>query len=1176
MKKHIVKKYISLLLVVVLAVSSLLSATAATVVGDVNGDGKLTVFDAQLLLEAQKGLRQLTDDQKAAAGKLSLEQILGILLGTYVPPSVQVGDTYLSTDLASTAANGEKGMTYYYTDDGKTVTPFANYDPNNHGGRWYYMDPTMRSFVDPFVIPTDNYGWIGTSEEAYVVVGYEMPASGQISMFNWLALHTGHDCRLMVAQGSVDNIIDVLDVKGAVDTVADVTTTLNVTEGEEIFVIYKTLESAPTADTCYLGYKTQYTYLSVGQTPGSTTESAEEISAAVKNRTDAVAANAGLAALSCDVQLMPIGTRAQVYTHAAYENGVATFTYTDGETSVDYVIDTAWDKVKTGMIEVQTRRNGGALVQAVTNAGTGYRNSSGTLMTPNDYAAVASVTMTPSFDATTGTLNLHYRETYQSVTNEKHYAICLDQKSLVIHVTSDSQNGNSGYADFRCGRSDGLNSPAIHNSVYVEEVSVTEIDNTYFLSAYLDKAKTFSTRVTNAPSCYATGAEHGLNANYEINSAGRTNPLNEVFYVTVSDDLLDCVYLTNGEKSRYHDSMINWIVYDNWDYTSSYTQRKNTYMDLALSYGLTDVLLVEHRWQRDTLDISNPAHYPASTAWGTAAEFTDYIETVKQTLGWTLALHEDYWFMYPSAANQYWNVANVKDLLAQNADGSLRYGWQDSYANKSDVMALYAQKESTQIENAYDPGASFLDVSGGVDPSCMNQVTLNANSTTSRTLAQVVADNASLFCQQRQLYSGPVISEGAQGNRSFGSAYAGYLDSGSREITECSNCRIMPDYELKYIRPLMVNQGMGPLARFQLNEASNTYDFDKYNAACIAYGHTGFIGDVHYTLPLRQEQMINTYYMFRALQPQYLDSDVTVEQILYYTASGTAMELNAAVHADYDFTAPRLYIRYSNGLAMYLNFMEENWQVTLNGHSYTLDKNGYCAENPNLDFIQYSCLKSGVRVDYVKSRAYTYANPRGNTVDFGDGLKGNLLMLRSDELDLNVKNPTQTAPIRFADLAYYGNGTKGLTFYYTTDGQNLNKFNSYDGTTGRFYHTDGGVLKSFVDPREVVADNYGLVQTSENEYVVMTYKVPSTGTVELYVWTANQSGAGYTVTTALGSMDNVISNYRATAVGEGAVDIITVTVTEGETIYLSYKPINGKAGDWFGYATSVTYLYAEG
>lgn len=700
-----------------------------------------------------------------------------------------------------------------------------------------------------------------------------------------------------------------------------------------------------------------------------------------------------LAELALDVTLEPIGARNTGDTTTTFENGVAAFTFADGTNTVQYTVDTTSDKVRGGVIEVYSSFNGGKPIVAVTDAGVGYLTLEGKQMSPLKFAKEADVKLETQFDEAAGALKLIYEDTYEGIVNQKIYTYQLKNQSLVVMVESGSTRGCGGYRSFETGSSYEIEESSIHSSIYVEEVSVTDVNGEYFLSAYLDKAKTYSTRVLNQPNDDINGSVHGMYAQYELNSAGETNPLRERLYITVSDKFLDCVYLSNGEKSAYRDTLNTQIIYDNWQYNNTYTDRKEFYTMLAEKYGMTDVLLVEHRWQRDTLDISNPAHYPASTHWGSAESFEDYISTVREN-GWTLALHEDYWFIQPSETNQYWNdiqtyfpeVEQVEDVVTQLADGTLRFGWKDtSYANRSDMMAKYATIESTQIENAYNPEASFLDVNGGVDPNEMNQVTLNANTDQSRTLAHVVADNANLFQTVRDIYQGPVISEGAQGSRSFGSAYAGWLDSGSREITDCSNCQIMPDYELVYIRPLMANQGMGPPARFQVNVKAQKYDFDKYNTTCIAYGHSGFIGEIHYG-GIDEMQMVNTYYMFRAIQEQYLDSNVTVEAIEYYDADNNPMELEEALRSGYDFRAAKLRLLYANGLEIYLNFSEDVWTVELNGHTYRLDKNGYAAENPELEFVQYSCLNGDVRVDYVDCKAYTYLNPRGNQVTFENGM----------------------------------------------------------------------------------------------------------------------------------------------------------------------------------------------
>lgn len=892
---------------------------------------------------------------------------------------------------------------------------------------------------------------------------------------------------------------------------------------------------------------------------------------------DQLAADAGLAKLSMDVNLKPIGALSEVETSASWSGGKAVFAYTDGENKVEYIVDTGRDAVKAGLIEILTSRNGSSEILSVTEAGTGYTTTGGKQVAPSRYADAAAVRMKTKFK--NGHLYLDYEETYNNITNTKRYDFFMLGKSLAIHITSPDVNGKNGYAYFSTGKAKGLKNPRIDNSIYCEEVSITMLENKYFLSAYVDKAKSFATRITNMPGTGKTSTVHGMNAYYEINSAGQTNPMNELFYVTVSDNFLDCAYLTNGEKSEYRDMLNDLVIYDSWNFTTSYSARKRNLLNWAEKYGLDDVLLVEHRWQRDTLDISNPAHFPASTYWGTAEEFESYIHTVKEKMGWKLALHEDYWFIQPSKTNQYWNIDNVEKNVAQLADGTLRFGWQEtSYANLSNLMAEYAKVESPQIKNAYDPDASFLDVNGGVDPSFLNQVTLNAESKTSRTLAQVVADNALLFKTAREIYGGPVISEGAQGPRSFGSAYAGFLESGSREITNCSECRIMPDYELKYIREKMANQGMGPPARFQVGGNLGTYNFDKLNATCLAYGHAGFIGDTHYSTPLLRDEIVNVYYTFRGIQPQYLDSNVTVEEISYFDASGGKLDLNAAILAGYDFRQARLYTRYSNGLEIYLNFAPENWKVTLNGNTYLLDQNGYAAENPGQNFVLFSSLLDGKRVDYVSCELYTYANPRGKLVDFGNGLTTAQTVIETTDGSVKIK-PTSTVqrePIQLSKLFVDGqNGANGLTFYYT-NGKTLTPFTQVSsGAEKGFVHTNG-VL---VYPSVVPTDNYGCAGSSATEYVAIGYKLEETGIIDLYNWVALQGPSGehgYNVKVALDTLDNIVAQYTVEGDTQTAeATNIALDVKAGQQLLIIYEPIVRKNNEWFGYITAITYTAVD-
>lgn len=99
------------LLCTILAIVLLLTlgVSAAVQVGDVNGDGKVTVFDAQMLLEAQLGLRQLTEDQLTNKGDASVQDVIDQVLRAE-PAQTEPGETdpELDADTIALVTNGDE------------------------------------------------------------------------------------------------------------------------------------------------------------------------------------------------------------------------------------------------------------------------------------------------------------------------------------------------------------------------------------------------------------------------------------------------------------------------------------------------------------------------------------------------------------------------------------------------------------------------------------------------------------------------------------------------------------------------------------------------------------------------------------------------------------------------------------------------------------------------------------------------------------------------------------------------------------------------------------------------------------------------------------------------------------------------------------------------------------
>lgn len=66
----------------ILVMSLTLTALASNVTGDVNGDGKITAFDAQMIAEKNAGRRSLTDEQAERAEGWSVKNIINYILNT--------------------------------------------------------------------------------------------------------------------------------------------------------------------------------------------------------------------------------------------------------------------------------------------------------------------------------------------------------------------------------------------------------------------------------------------------------------------------------------------------------------------------------------------------------------------------------------------------------------------------------------------------------------------------------------------------------------------------------------------------------------------------------------------------------------------------------------------------------------------------------------------------------------------------------------------------------------------------------------------------------------------------------------------------------------------------------------------------------------------------------------
>ncbi|QGQ98506.1 fibronectin type III domain-containing protein [Paenibacillus psychroresistens] len=692
--------------------------------------------------------------------------------------------------------------------------------------------------------------------------------------------------------------------------------------------------------------------------------------------------------------LKPIGSAASGTNTVSWDspNNQYVLQFTDGTDTIKYMISLNETNVTKGLIDIKAQLNSNSVIYPVYSGGPSYRNSSGTLMTPSALSAAASVSYTHGLASNTVTFTV--TDTYQSVARTKMYTYQIQGKTLIVNVNSAATAGNNNYAGLQLERSSATTNAAIRSMAYADDQPYVMVDSTYFYSNVLDKFKSNSTGFTLQSSAFSSSSVFAsTDTTYDKNTAGNVNALNETFYVTLSNDVMDTIYKTSKTASAYRNSLTDLVVLDYWQEGHGFgADNRNLFgMDLPSRIKIVDkmfndwkmskVLVQDHQWQRYSYDVNLPAHYPANPMLGTSTEFASYVSKVKSTYGYKISLHEDYWYMYPDATNPYWN-ATGQGKVAKDASGTYRNGWYladtgvMSYAIRAEQMKYYSDLESTQINTNYDPNAAYLDVNGAWPPDNLNQISLDASAPDSKTMKDAIIGNKTLFDSVQTIYGGPLTSEGAGSSGRFDSSYAGYVDGIERKITGGANADVIVDYEVKQLRPLMANLGMGN--NFFPGPTITNADWDKYRAMLIAFNHMGWMNPQSYGRP---DLIGKEYYMIQPLQAQYLDTSVSVSTIEYW--NGTAYRtVSQALKDGYDFKKAKIHMVYSNGLNIYVNFDSSNWTVTYNSVSYTLDQNGWVAGNTSISFLEYSCLKGGVRVDYVDTTNHTYADARGTYTTF--------------------------------------------------------------------------------------------------------------------------------------------------------------------------------------------------
>lgn len=248
----------------------------------------------------------------------------------------------------------------------------------------------------------------------------------------------------------------------------------------------------------------------------------------------------------------------------------------------------------------------------------------------------------------------------------------------------------------------------------------------------------------------------------------------------------------------------------------------------------------------------------------------------------------------------------------------------------------------------------------------------------------------------RENVNGPVFSEGrgsdffhAGLNDGDYSKLKGYWDD--KDCTE-DRVRLLLDFRLKKMgslsAPLGLNIGYAGFAGTNKIHFESWYSREEsyahlhhYLAAEIAFAAIGML-EPYWPIwddpRTHFDKTMTSYFMIRQLQERTIMEPVV--DIRYFDGE-RLLSTSDALRADV-VKHNRVYVRYRNGLEVYvnLNWDDEHWTVADDGETYHLPAGGWYARQGD-DFLEFSAILDGGRVDFVDSPGYVYLDGHGQEIE---------------------------------------------------------------------------------------------------------------------------------------------------------------------------------------------------
>lgn len=212
---------------------------------------------------------------------------------------------------------------------------------------------------------------------------------------------------------------------------------------------------------------------------------------------------------------------------------------------------------------------------------------------------------------------------------------------------------------------------------------------------------------------------------------------------------------------------------------------------------------------------------------------------------------------------------------------------------------------------------------------------------------------------------------------------------------------LLVDFALQVLHPVQVNGGVGDPAAFhdgdlpESERHSRSPALDRYLAATAAFGHAALIPDPD---EWGLAAAAKTYFMFRALQPHYLEADV--QSIAYHHEGNYVHLTEALISGAYERSQVRVV--YGNGLHVYVNGgQSETWTVEWQDAAYALPPGSFLAHSTD-GLLVYSADAGAGRIDLAQCDEYVYCDARDTRVDLGAVQHDGALLVRQENWEIDL------------------------------------------------------------------------------------------------------------------------------------------------------------------------------